>query len=119
MKASVLTMIVPPFGEVAEVHLERRRVHRHEHARLVAGREDVVVGEVDLEAGDAGERAGRRADLGREVGERREVVPEDGRLAREAVARELHPVAGVAGEADDDPFELLDGLRRGSRSRYS
>jgi hypothetical protein len=37
-------------GEIAEVHLERSRVHRDEHARLVARREDVVVGEVDLEA---------------------------------------------------------------------
>ena len=74
------------------------------------GREDVVVGEVHLEAGHAWKRAGRSTDLRREVGKRREVVPEDGRLAREAVARELHPVAGVAGEPDHDPFEVLDGL---------
>ena len=33
------------------------------------------------------------------------------RLAREAVAGELHPVAGVAREADDHAVELLDGLR--------
>ena len=72
-----------------------------------------MVGEVDLEAGDAGQRAGGRTDLRREVGQRREVVPEDGRLAREAIARELHAVAGVAGEPDHDPFEVLDGLRRG------
>ena len=103
----------PALREVADVDLERRRVHRDEDARLVAGREDVVIGEVHLEARDARERAGRRADLGREVGERREVVPEDGRLAREAIARELHPVAGVAGEPDHDPFEVLDRLRRG------
>ena len=29
----------------------------------------------------------------------------------EAATRELHPVPGVAGEADDDRFELLHGLR--------
>ena len=51
-----------------------------------------------------------RADLGREVGERREVVPEQRRLAREAAAGQLHAVAGVAGEADDHLFQLLDGL---------
>ncbi len=41
--------------EIADVDLERRRVHRDEDARLVARREDVVVGEVHLEAGHAGE----------------------------------------------------------------
>ena len=101
----------PALREVAQVHLERRGVHRHEHARLVARREDVVVGEMDLEARHTGQRPGRRADLRREVGKRREVVPEDRRLAREAVTRELHPVTRVAREADDDPFEALDGLR--------
>ena len=45
---------------------------------------------------------GRRPDLGREVRQRRQVVAEHGRRAREAVARELHAVAGVAGETDDD-----------------
>ena len=103
----------PALREVAEIHLERRGVHRHEDARLVARRQDVVVGEVDLEARDAGQRARGRTDLGREVGQRREVVPEEGGLAREAIARELHPVAGVAGEPDHDPFEVLDGLRCG------
>ena len=104
-------MIVAPFGRLAQVRLQRRRVHGHEHVRRVAGREDVVVGEVDLEAGDARQRAGRRADLGREVGQRGEVVAEERRLAREAPARELHAVAGVAREADDDPIALLDRLR--------
>ena len=80
-------------------------IHRDEDARLVAGREDVVIGEVHLEARDARERARRRTDLRREVRQRRKVVPEDGGLAREAVAGELHPVAGVAGEPDHDPFE--------------
>ena len=99
--------------EIADVDLERRRVHGDEDARLVARREDVVVREVDLESGHAGKRTGGRTDLGGEVGKRREIVPEDGRLAREAIARELHPVAGVAGEPDDDPFEVLDRLGRG------
>ena len=118
MKASRLTISVPPFGRSLMFVLQRGRVHRHEHVRRVARREDVVGGEVELEAGDAGERAGRRADLGREVGQRREVVAEQRGLAREARARELHPVTGVAREADHDPVELLDGLRRhfGQRS---
>ena len=69
-----------------------------------------MVGEMELEARDAGQRAGRRADLGREVRERREVVARQRRLGGEAAARQLHPVAGVAGEPDHDGFELLDRL---------
>ena len=72
------------------------------------GREDVARGEVDLERRDAGERAGRRADLGREVGQRREVVAEHRGRVGEAAAGELHPVAGVAREADHDPLALFD-----------
>ena len=64
------------------------------------------------------EPAGARISAGKS-GKRREVVAEERRLAREAVARQLHPVAGVAGEADDDAIEVLDGLRGWPRPRYS
>ena len=40
--------------------LQGRRVHRHQHVRLIAGREDVAAGEVDLEAARR-RRACRRA----------------------------------------------------------
>ena len=60
---------------------------------------------------DAGDRAGGRPDLGRIVGLRGEVVAERRADVGEAVAGELHPVAGVAGEPDDDVVELL-GLER-------
>ena len=62
---------------------------------------------MQLEAGDAGQRARRRADLGREVRQRRDVVAEDGRVGGEPVAGQLHAVAGVAREADDDAVESL------------
>jgi hypothetical protein len=55
-------------GQVAQVRLERRGVHRDEHVRRVAGSEDVVICEVELKAGDAGERAGGSANLGGEIG---------------------------------------------------
>ncbi len=58
------------------------------------------------------EPAGARISAGKS-GKRREVVPENGRLAREAIARELHAVAGVACEADDHAIELLDRLAHG------
>ena len=99
-----------PGGEVAEVGPEGRGVHRDEHVGRVTGGEDVVVGEVHLERRHPGQRALGRADLGGEVGQRRQVVAERRRLLREPVPGQLHAVAGVAGEADDDAVELLDLL---------
>ena len=88
--------------DVGQVHLEGCRVHGDEHFGVVAGRGDVAVGEVELEAGDAGQGAGWRPDLGGEVGQRGDVVAERGGVSREAVAGQLHAVAGVAGETDHD-----------------
>src|SRR5690606_23088620 len=68
---------------------------------------------VQLEGRDAGDGALGGADLGREVRQGRQVVAEDGRLLGEPVTGQLHPVAGVAGEPDDDAFDLLDGLAGG------
>ena len=97
--------------QLGQVGLQRRRVHRHEHVRRVARRDDVVVGDVHLERRHAGDGAGRRTDLGREVRHRRQVVAEHGADVGEAVAGELHAVAGVAGEPDDDLVEVV-GLER-------
>ena len=69
---------MPPELEAVQLGLERGRVHGHEHVGGVARRGDLVVGDVDLERGDAGEGAGRRPDLGREVRQRGEVVAEHG-----------------------------------------
>ena len=97
-------------GQVAQVGLEGGRVHRDEHVGGVAGGEHVVVGEVQLEAGDAGQGALGRADLGREVGQGRQVVAQRRGLGGEAVSRELHAVARVTCEPDHDSIEALDGL---------
>ena len=96
--------------QVLQVRAQRGRVHRDEHVRRVARGEDVVVGVVDLEARDPRKRPRRRPDLGRKVGQRREVVAEERGLACEAPTGQLHAVAGVAGEPDDHVLELLDGL---------
>ena len=74
----------------------------------VARRVDVGRAEADLEPADARQRARRRADLGREVGQGADVVAEDGGRPGELGPGELHAVAGIAGEADGDPLELLD-----------
>jgi hypothetical protein len=103
--------------ERAEVGLERRRVHRDEHVRVVSRREDVAGGEMDLEGGDAVESAGGSADLGGEIRKRGEVVADHRRGVREAAADQLHPVAGVAREADNYSFSLLDSLGHSERDR--
>ena len=94
--------------QVADVGLERGRVHRHEDVRLVARRVDLGRREADLEARDPGQRAGRRPDLRREVGQGADVVAEDRGRPGELGPGQLHPVAGIAGEADGDALQFLD-----------
>ena len=101
--------------QILEIRHQRRRVHRDEDVRRVTRRQDVVVGEVELEAGDTRQRAGRRANLGGKVGERRDVVAEHRRLRGELRAGELHAVAGVAREADHDGLALLDDMGHSGR----
>ena len=62
---------------------------------------------MDLERRDARQGAGRSPDLGREVGQRHQVVADQSGGCSEAVAGELYAVARVAGKADDDPFLFL------------
>ena len=52
---------------------------------------------------------GARISAGK-FGSVEQVVAERGRLLGEPVTGELHAVAGVAGEPDDHPVELLDLL---------
>ena len=75
-----------------------------------------MVGEVKLEAGDAGQGAGRGTDLGGEVRQRGQVVAERRRFLGEAVPRQLHAVAGVARETDNDTVKLLDLLGHSKRT---
>src|SRR5262249_12504783 len=99
----------PSLTHVRQVGLEGCRVHGHQYVRIVTGGQDVVVGDVDLEGGDAGQGSRRGADLRREVRQGGEVVAEDGGGGSEAVTRELHAVAGVPGEANDRPVQLHGG----------
>ena len=103
----------PALLQVPEVGLEGGGVHGHQDVGLVTGRRDVPRGEVDLERGDPGQGAGRSADLGGEVGERRQVVAQHRRRAGEPVAGQLHAVAGVAGEPHDGAFQSKRGLGYG------
>ncbi len=100
-----------PLGHQVDVGLEGGRVHGHEHVGRVARGEDVVVRDVDLEGRHPVDRAGRGPDLGREVREGGQVVAQQGAAGREAVAGQLHAVAGVPGEAHDDLVQLLGVLR--------
>ena len=93
--------------QILQVGLEGGRVHRHQAVGSVTGGEDVVVGDLHLEGRDPGKGAGGGPDLGRKRGEGGEIVAEIGRGVGESAARDLHTVAGVAGEANDD---LVDDL---------
>ena len=106
-------MIRPPRGQVADVGLERGGVHRDEDVGTVAGGEDVEVGDLDLERRDAGQRALGCADLGGVIRLRGKVVAEQSGLGGEPVTGELHAVAGVTREPDDDLLELLPRCRGG------
>jgi hypothetical protein len=82
-------------------------VHRDQHVGPVTCGEDVVIGDLDLERGDAGQRALWCADLGGVIRLRRKVVAEQRGFRGEPVTGQLHAVTGVTGKADDDLFELL------------
>ena len=113
MNSSVLTMMSAPPGRSARLALSAAGFIATSTFGRVARGEDVEVGEVHLEAGDTGQGAGGRADLGREVRQGRDVVAELGGLGGEPVAGELHAVAGVSGETDDHPIQLSDLLGHG------
>jgi len=97
-------------GQVGDVGLERRRVHRHQHIGSVPRGEDVVVGEVQLEPRYARKGSGGGANLGGKVRQRGEVIADPCGDAGEAVARQLHAVTGVARKADGDGIDTLNRL---------
>src|SRR5262249_12095884 len=95
--------------EVLEVGLQRGGVHGDEGVEVVAGGVDIAAAEVDLEAGDAGRRPRRGADLRGEVRQGADVVAEQGRGVGELGAGQLHAVARVPRQADRHAVALLDG----------
>ena len=100
-------------GQIGNVGLQRGGVHRDEDVGTVAGGEDVVVGDLDLERRNTGQGALWRTDLGGVIRLRRKVIAEERGLGGEPVTGELHTVTGVAREADDDLLQLLPRLRTG------
>ena len=103
--------------ELGQVHLQGRRVHRDQRVGAAAGGQYVPGGEVDLERRDAGQGPRGRPDLGREVGQRHQVVADQGGRRGETVARELYAVARIAREADDNPLLFLENLGQIAQER--
>src|SRR6185437_7916928 len=60
--------------EVANIHLQRRGIHRDQHVDRIARRVHISGRELNLEPADAGKGARRSADFGRIVGERCQIV---------------------------------------------
>ena len=104
----------PALLEVRDIGDEGGRVHGDQRLQRIAGREDLARGELHLVSADAGQGAAGRADLGRKVGERGDVVAMQRRRVGELAPHHLHAVAGVAGQPDRRPVEP-DGSFRGSR----
>ena len=69
-----------------------------------------MIREVELEPRHAGKTAGWRANLCGKVGQRRDVVADDGRGVGELRAGELHAIARIAGETNRHAFEFFDVL---------
>ncbi len=105
----------PALLQVREMHLQGGGVHRHQTVQAVPRGVHPPAPELELEARHAEERAGGRADLGREVGERRDVVAGPSGLARELLTGQLHAVARIPGEAHDRAVQDAPRLDRGRR----
>ena len=105
-----LCFSAPALLQSFDVGFQRGGVHRDQDVRVIARRQDVAAGELDLERADPVEGPGRGPDLRREVRQRGQVVAEDSGGAGEPVAGELHPIARITGEPDDDVLLLLHGL---------
>src|SRR5205807_5214264 len=73
----------------------------HQGIWLVAGREHLVSGELDLVPGNARGGARGSANFRREIRERRQVIAVQRRFARELGSGQLHAVAGIAREPHD------------------
>lgn len=90
--------------EINNVGLECCRIHRDEHVRRITCGFDRIGTEVDLKGRYAEKRSLRRANLGRKVGEGREIISGERRRQRELPASKLHSVPRIASKADDDRF---------------
>ena len=97
----------PVLLEMVQIGSECGRIHGYEHAGCVARSGDRVIGDAHLERRDSGHRAGWGSNLGRELRECREIVPEEGRDTGESITGELHAITGIAGEADDNVMQRL------------
>src|SRR6202042_1619635 len=105
--------------KLGQVRLERGRGHPDQNVRLVTRGQDVAGGEVNLERRNAGERAGRRPDLGREVRQRRQVIAHDRGRVREPAPHQLHSIPGVAREPNYYSLTLLNRLSHLVRPRFN
>jgi hypothetical protein len=92
------------------VHLQRGGVHGHQHVDLLAGGAHLAGPKLDLKRAHAEGGAGRGADLGRVVGEGRQVVAGMSGGAGKLRPRQLHAVPRVSREQHRG---VADGLRLG------
>ena len=110
MNSSVLTMIVAPRGRSRRLAFSAAGFIATSTSGASPGVSTSWSAKCSWKLETPGQGALGGADLGREVGQRRQVVAEGRGLGGEPVTGQLHAVAGVTGEPDDDAVEPLDRL---------
>ena len=93
--------------QVAQINLKCRRVHCHQHIRLVARSVNVIRRKAHLKTRHTKNRAYRSANLGRIVRERCDIVAQQRRGVGELITGKLHAIARVSGEANYNIVNLL------------
>jgi len=93
----------PP--QIAQVHLQRRRIKHHQDIGGIAGRVNLMLRETDLKARHAGKGPRRGAYLGREIRKSAQIIAGDRGRQRKLVSLNLDAVPGVARKTNRDPFK--------------
>jgi hypothetical protein len=103
--------------QIAKMGLQGGGIHDKQRVQRIAWLVDAVLAEVNLESGNARQRAGGRPNLRRQIGQREDGVPVNCRGVCELGADQLHAVAGIAGEANHGGVTRFDDMARRGRAR--
>ena len=93
--------------EPHHIGFERSGIHRNQRIAIITGGEHTAAAEVNLKTGNTSDSALWRTDFGRVIGEGGDTVTKKSGGVREQSACELHTIARVARETDNNIFQLF------------